>query len=189
MDMGRRKRLGREDWTGAALQALREGGLAAIAVEPLAARLSATKGSFYWHFRDREALVTAALERWEHDETDQVVEGLAAVAGAAQRLELLVDTVLVRDQTPDLSVPLLADAGHPAVAAALERVTRRRIDYLTEQFLALGVERREAEHRALLAYTAFLGLSQLRRFLPALAPGAAEIGPYAALLRRVLEPA
>ena len=40
-------------------------GLAAVAVEPLAARLGATKGSFYWHFRNRDAMLEAALQRWE----------------------------------------------------------------------------------------------------------------------------
>lgn len=186
MVMAGNKRLGPADWTGAALRALREGGLAAIAVESLAARLGTTKGSFYHHFRDREALVVAALQRWEHDETDQVVAGLAAAPGPAERLELLVDTVLVREQAPDLSVLLLADAAHPAVAAALERVTRRRVAYLTEQFTALGADPGDAAHRALLGYTAYLGLSQLRRFLPDLAPDAAELVAYTAFLRRLL---
>ncbi|WP_412543871.1 TetR/AcrR family transcriptional regulator [Longispora sp. K20-0274] len=59
-----RRRLTAEDWAEAALLAFAEGGLAAVAVEPIATRLGATKGSFYWHFPHRDALVVAALALW-----------------------------------------------------------------------------------------------------------------------------
>ena len=61
----RRRSLGADDWIDAATAVLVEDGVAAVAVEPLAARLGATKGSFYHHFPNRDALITAALERWE----------------------------------------------------------------------------------------------------------------------------
>ncbi|HXD37565.1 MAG TPA: helix-turn-helix domain-containing protein, partial [Rhodanobacter sp.] len=60
-----RNRLSAEDWELAALQLIAEQGVGALAVEALARRLGVTKGSFYWHFRTREALLQAALERWE----------------------------------------------------------------------------------------------------------------------------
>ncbi|MGH3388225.1 MAG: TetR family transcriptional regulator, partial [Actinomadura sp.] len=44
----RKTRLSRADWANAALEAIAEGGLAAVAIEPLATRLGTTKGSFYW---------------------------------------------------------------------------------------------------------------------------------------------
>src|SRR5262249_59889731 len=53
VDLQARTRLSRQAWVDAALEALGEGGLASVAVVPLAERLGATKGSFYWHFRNR----------------------------------------------------------------------------------------------------------------------------------------
>jgi AcrR family transcriptional regulator len=173
-----RSRLSREDWVLAALDALHGGGLAAVAVEPLATRLGATKGSFYWHFRDRSELIAATLAHWEHQGTDQVTVALDATPDPASRLRMLASITLTEEHQPDLSVALLADATHPLVAEALERVTRRRLDYLTEQFRALGLEEHEARARSLLAYTAFLGISQLRRHLP----GAAGTATTADLL-------
>ena len=41
----------------AAFRALARGGVEAIAVEPIAAELGTTKGSFYWHFKNRDSLV------------------------------------------------------------------------------------------------------------------------------------
>ena len=56
------QQLGRHDWVDAALRALTVGGLASLSVERLATELGATKGSFYWHFKDRAALIEATLD-------------------------------------------------------------------------------------------------------------------------------
>jgi len=61
-------RLSADDWARAALELIAEQGVAAVAVEPLARRLGVTKGSFYWHFRSRDALLQAAIERWEQED-------------------------------------------------------------------------------------------------------------------------
>jgi AcrR family transcriptional regulator len=54
--------LSKADWTEAALDALAGDGLSNVAVEPLARRLGATKGSFYWHFANRAELIAATLQ-------------------------------------------------------------------------------------------------------------------------------
>ncbi|MFP5354956.1 MAG: TetR family transcriptional regulator [Gemmatimonadota bacterium] len=54
----------RDQWLEAAVAALAEGGVAAVRVEVLAARLGVTKGSFHWHFRDRAALLEGLLALW-----------------------------------------------------------------------------------------------------------------------------
>src|SRR5690349_19807995 len=73
-------RLSAEDWAQAALELIAEQGVAAVAVEPLARRLVVTKGSFYWHFPSREALLVAALERWEQVEQQTVFGKMEAVS-------------------------------------------------------------------------------------------------------------
>ena len=81
-----KSRLSAEDWALAALDVIAEQGLAAVAVEPLARRLGVTKGSFYWHFPSREALLVAALERWEKTEQETVFGKLEAVSDPRARL-------------------------------------------------------------------------------------------------------
>jgi AcrR family transcriptional regulator len=175
--VGKGRRLGRDDWAEAALAALAEGGLAAVAVEPLAARLGATKGSFYWHFANRSALQEAAVLRWEERHTEAVIASLAGLPDPAERLRRLFDTVFRTGETGadggeaggdgDTSyaaeLALLADAEHPLVAPVLARVTARRIGWMTANFAELGCGPAEARHRAVLAYTAFIGLIQARR--------------------------
>ena len=187
-----RARLSARDWADAALAAMRRGGgLSAVAVEPLAAALCATKGSFSWHFANREALVTAALERWEERETEAVIAAVAEQDGPEARIRKLfaLTTYTATRERDAVELVLLADAAHPQVAAALRRVTERRLGYLTELFGEFGLDAAEARHRALLAYTGYLGHAQLAHSVRGVLPGGAEAERYldtvlATLLRR-----
>src|SRR5260370_13753711 len=101
-------RLTRDDWITAALRAIADGGLAAVGVEPLAARLGATKGSFYWHFENRDALLEAAIGRWEKETTtDVVAETTAAHHAPPSQFPRLVTSVLQRAEQAPVRPPLL----------------------------------------------------------------------------------
>jgi AcrR family transcriptional regulator len=159
------------DWVAAALAAIAEGGLAAVAVEPLAHRLGASKGSFYWHFDNRDALLTAALAHWEEQYTAAVTaENARAGADPVQRLRLLIRRVTALAETDSVYVALIATATHPAVAPVLARITRQRIDYTATLFRDIGFSAREARYRSLLAYSAHLGHTELARSAPSALP-------------------
>jgi AcrR family transcriptional regulator len=160
--------LGAADWEEAALDAMTKGGLPAVAVEPLARRLGVTKGSFYWHFRDRAALVEAMLARWERDATEAVIAAAAALGEPVDRLRRIFDQAFpaVADRGPSLLLALSDASSHPAVGRVLRRVSRRRIDYLAACYREIGFTPGEAEARALLAYAAYLGTLRLRREAP-----------------------
>ncbi|GAA1271481.1 TetR/AcrR family transcriptional regulator [Saccharothrix xinjiangensis] len=155
-----------DDWTGVALRAMAEGGVAAVAVEPLAARLGATKGSAYWHFPNREALLKATLERWEREHTEAVIELVRSVEDPAARLRLLFGTVLEAVEHSAVELAVLAAKDHPVVAPVLARVTARRVDYLEAVFRDLGFAADVARHRAVLAYSIYLGQAQLLAAAP-----------------------
>ncbi|MFI0226631.1 TetR/AcrR family transcriptional regulator [Streptomyces lydicus] len=173
-----RQRLTAQDWADAALTAIGEGGLAAVAVEPLAARLGATKGSFYWHFANRDALIEAALERWEEVDTEAVITEVETEPDPVGRLRRLLLRATDGAAEDPLEVSLLATAGQPRVAAALARVTERRIGYLASLFAEVGFTEDEARRRALLAYTAYLGHTQLGHAVPQSLPAGAARERY-----------
>ena len=168
-----RKRLTRGAWVQAALDAIAEGGLAAVAVAPLAKQLGATKGSFYWHFANREALVDAALADWEQSHTEAVIAEIEASSeDPVQQLRLLFKRVTELAARDRIELALLATADHRAVRPVLDRVTRRRTDFTAQLFHRLGFARAQAKRRALLAYSAYLGHAQLVHATPQLLPGA-----------------
>ena len=157
-----RTRLSRQDWIEAALQALADGGPPAVAVERLAARLGTTKGSFYWHFKDREELITVALATWERNETDAVIGDMQQIADPAERLQtlLVAATELEEEEHPD--VRLLPSASDPVVGEVVKRVQRKRLDFLARAFRDAGFPPAESRLRARLAYSLYLGWFQQR---------------------------
>jgi AcrR family transcriptional regulator len=183
-----RRRLTRLDWVNAALAAIAAGGLAAVAVEPLAQRIGTSKGSFYWHFENRDALLTAALAHWGEQYTAAVtVENTLTDADPVQRLRLLIRRVTALAETDSVYVALIATADHPLVAPALTRITEHRIEYTAALFRDIGFPATEARHRALLAYCAHLGHTELARSAPgALPQGRADREAYLQLVLTIL---
>lgn len=173
MDMAR-KQLTPHDWSTAALRAMARGGVAAVSVNALASELGATRGSFYWHFKDRDALLAAALETWERDNTATLITELEGITDPRLRLAALFTAALGQKDT-GLEPAVVAHADHPAVAPVLRRVTRQRIDYLTDLYLDLGLHATPARRQAITAYAAYLGWLELRRtardIVPEVTPG------------------
>jgi AcrR family transcriptional regulator len=171
--------LTREDWTRAALDAIGEGGVKAVAVERLAKTLGASRGSFYWHFRDRADLIDAALERWARENTAELVPKLDAITDPVKRLRTLLRSVY--EQPVDAVELTLSAAGDDPVAAPVfARVTRQRIDFLHRIFTDLGLPPSQAAARAWLAYAFYIGHHQLSKN-----PEASELRPDR--LNRVVE--
>jgi len=165
------RRLTRDDWITAALGAIADGGLAAVSVEPLAARLGTTKGSFYWHFENRDALLDAAIRRWEKETTtDVAAQVTAAHDGPASQFRRLAAAVIERVEQDRVGPALLASAAHPVVAPALERVTAARLNVIATVLRRLGFPPAQARRRALLAYSAYLGHGQLAHSTPSVLP-------------------
>jgi AcrR family transcriptional regulator len=159
----RRRSLGADDWIDAAMAVLAEDGVAAVAVEPLAARLGATKGSFYHHFPNRDALIAAALERWERRDTTDVRERLRLIADPRARIHAVMTAAITGRDGGLRDAALLASGAHPLVGPVVRRASAERIRYLTEAYEELGLPSARARRRALLTSAAYVGLMELIR--------------------------
>lgn len=152
-----------ERWAEEALEVIAQSGVSAVAVEPLAKKLGVTKGSFYWHFANRDALLDAALTLWEKRETEEIIESVSREADPRQRIEALFWKVLGDRRTSPLYFALSAVSGDPRIGSAVRRVAERRLGFMTECFTALGMGEEEARRRSLMAYALYLGMLQLQR--------------------------
>jgi AcrR family transcriptional regulator len=161
--------LDRDAWIRAGLDTLERGGVAAVAVVPIARELGVTRGSFYWHFTSRDELLAAVLERWERDHSDAVLDELEAIADPRERLRALLHRS--GSKAPSYFVRLLDAAGtDPLVRATLDRSAARRLEVIARACRQAGMTPAGARHHALLCYAAYVGLAQLGRDAPQAAP-------------------
>jgi AcrR family transcriptional regulator len=182
-------RLHRSDWVLAGFRALAQGGVDALRVEPIARALGATKGSFYWHFKDLADLKAAMLAAWEVLATTEITaavrrEGLSP----RERVLLLADkvSVLPEAEAGGLAVePAVRDWGRvdPRARAVLERVDAQRLADLCGFLGDAGLDPGPASEGAVRFYAAVIGLEALR-----VTAGIAMRAPLRAVAEAILRP-
>jgi AcrR family transcriptional regulator len=183
--MTEKKTLTAEDWATAALEAIAKDGVSAVAVEPLARKLGVTKGSFYWHFANREALLEAALALWERQETEDVINRIGDEPDPVLRIQRVFHKVDASTRTSRQYMALAAAAGNdPMIRKVVSRVTRERLDFMTDCYKGLGMQDDEALRWASSAYSVYLGVLQLRWDLPDALPANAESAEYQAYMQQ-----
>lgn len=197
---GRAGALTADDWVDAAVRAIAEQGVGAVAIEPIAQRLGVTKGSFYWHFPDRAALLRAAVQRWEDAATEAVGAAFGSIVDPRERLTRLVVDASAEEGRAEVGSDrgvagsafalAIADAAlDPIVGPVVRRVAARRIAVLEACYRALGYGGDAARSRALLAHAAHLGTLRLMREAPDWAPRGEDLRAYRRLLVAALVPA
>jgi AcrR family transcriptional regulator len=154
----------RNAWIEEGLRALADGGRDAVRVELLARSLGVTKGGFYWHFRDRRALLDELLDAWERLGVDAVIERLEARGGDA-RTKLRRLSGIARSPEETLGIdPLSIDLAvrdwarrDRAVARRLRHVDNRRMSYMRSLFGEFCRIDDDIEARCLLMYSLWIG--------------------------------
>lgn len=149
------QRLGRVEWIDAAFKTLIESGVSSVHVEALAKRLGVTKGSFYWHFKDRTELLDAVLEKWRDQFVIAKVEDLGG--DSRKRLINLLDVVPRKRGSKhtggSMELAMRSWARYDDNAAiAVAEVDTLRMDYVRKLLIEMGVDIKEAEARAFIVY-------------------------------------
>ena len=155
----------RDAWIEGGLHALAAGGPDAVRVETLAAGLHVTKGGFYHHFRDRQALLDAMLDTWEETLVDRAIETSDRGGGDGRaRLRRLFSAANASEDLLALELSVRDWARrNPEVAERVRRVDSRRVDYLRPLFAEFCDDPADVEGRCLLVLTLFVGESLVTR--------------------------
>ncbi len=155
-------RLDAAAWTDAGLAVLAESGVDAVRIEPLARRLTVTKGSFYWHFKDRADLLAAMLTSWRRQATLKIIERIErSQREPLDKLRQLIDLpVLGKNSARGASLELairLWGKSDPSAAEAIREIDQQRLTHIEGLLKAAGVrDDAEAEGRAFLYYAFML---------------------------------
>ncbi len=154
------RKLSRNEWVAGSFEALCDGGIDALRVEPLAKRLGVTKGSFYHHFENRRALHMALLGEWERLGTSQIIDDVSGSSpDAAVRLRTLAHETMKSDPfTDSIETGIRSWAAiDEEVSATVARVDARRLGFTEGLLRELGLPTALAKRRSLLLYRVLIG--------------------------------
>jgi len=159
-DQDQRIPLSRERWLELALDTLSGKGHSKFSLDALINAMPVSKGSFYWHFKNREDFVMALVEFWDRHETQNVVSSLATLPENVSAEDKLWELMCVVYETHFVRHELLIRAltlEFPEVSKAVDIVDQIRAQTVKDLFAQMGFEGDELEMRTLvfLATTAF----------------------------------
>lgn len=158
-----RSQLDRGNWIESAIDVLAREGIAGLRVEVLAKRCGVTKGSFYWHFKDRQDLLAAVLEHWREGRIRDIEKTTSFTPGMERsQLYYAIEVYGASRNRKGMSIELAVRdwARHdPQAAAVVEAVDLYRLDCTRKLFVAAGMSDAEAKSRSLLLYACVFGLS------------------------------
>jgi len=158
-----RTQLDRQEWIEAATEVLAEKGMEGMRVELLAKSFGVTKGSFYWHFKDRQDLFNAVLQVWKEGRIRDIDKQTSGAPGKErEQLAHVVEIYSANRNRKGISIELAVRewARHDAQAAAVvEEVDTHRLECTRRLFVASGLSELEAKSRSLLLYAYVFGQS------------------------------
>ena len=162
----------RDAWITGAIAILAEHGVDGLRVETLAKRLGVTKGSFYWHFKDRRDLFDAVLTHWKDGRIKDIRKQTHCAPGG--EAQALLDTIevyaAVRNRKGLLIEAAVRDWARRDTHAAtmVADVDAERLACACRLCLACGMDDTEARARSVMFYAYIFGISLMRceRFAP-----------------------
>lgn len=158
-----RSQLDRRDWIELATHVLADQGLDGLRVEVLAKQFGVTKGSFYWHFKDRQDLLTAVLDTWKDGRIRDIIKQTTAQPGKErEQIYHVIDVYSAARSRKGVSIELAVRewARRDAHAAAIvAEVDNCRLENARRLFQEYGLPEGEAKARSLLLYAYVFGQS------------------------------
>lgn len=149
-----------ELWVNAAYEALIEQGIDAVKIQVLGARLKLSRTSFYWHFKDRAALLAALIDTWAGRTTEPLIAACRAPAESEAEAMLNLIGCFLSDRTFDSRLEFavrgwaLQDA---AIRARLQAVDAQRLAALSEMLERWGHGAKDADVRGRAIYLVQIG--------------------------------
>lgn len=148
------RKLTREDWIAVARKVAVKSGIEDVKVDRLAKRMKVTRGSFYWHFEDRQALLDALLDDWRGRNIREIEQITARWATTPLDFVEVIRIWLGEDPiVPQFDAAIRAWARKsPAVARLVHETDDSWVALLRSHFTRMGMGADESLVRARIVY-------------------------------------
>lgn len=153
-------RQSKDDYYRTALDLLADGGVDALTIANLCARLGVTTGSFYAHFAGIREFHAGFLEQWADGRVYQLKEHVDATPDPLDRIDLLRSLAVGLHHEAESAIRGWART-NPLVAEFQRRVDAGREDALTQAFRDIGIDKVEARVLARIGLTILVGTQQI----------------------------
>ncbi len=151
--------LGRDAWIDAGIELLIADGVDQVKITRLADMLGVTRGSFYWHFKDRGDLLSAILEFWEGRNTKAIVDAVSGAKGVEEGILSLFQVWIdhgVFDPEVDAAIRAWGN-NDPDVKEAVRQADAVRIESLRDMYARDGYRHPDCFIRARILYFSQVG--------------------------------
>lgn len=158
-----RSQLQRFDWLHQALEIFVGEGIEAVRITRLADDLGVTRGSFYWHFQNREELIDSLVSYWKDKNTAAITDSMTQASSLADGIFRFFETCIDSQQfDPRLDLALREWARRSApIHALLDQEDAARIEALQQFFLRFDYPLPQALIRARVLYYSQIGFYAL----------------------------
>lgn len=152
-------------WLQAAYEALVGSGVDAVRIQPLAKALNLSRTSFYWFFKDRQALLDSLVARWKTGNTGNLVARAGAYAqsvneGILNVFDCFFDTAIF-DSDFEFAMRSWA-VKSIELAGAVNDADDTRIAAIAAMFIRFGYGAASADVRARALYLTQIGYISLK---------------------------
>lgn len=158
-----RSQLGRDEWVSGATDLMAKLGIDGVRVEVLAKTLGVTKGSFYWHFKDRQDLLDVLLETWRAGRIRDIEKQTALTPGKErEQARHLIEVYSAGRNRKGIAIELaIRDWARrdPGAAQIVEAVDAHRLECTRKLFRVVGYDEQESKARSLMLYAYVFGQS------------------------------
>ena len=134
-----------------ALEILAEEHNALLRIDTLVKRMGVTKGSFYWHFKDRDDFLSQIIDYWVYEFNEKVGDEVYKAVGdqdPRERLRFLL-TYLVEHDCARYDMTIRSWASQdPKIGEVLKKVDQFRLDIIYSLLVEMGLPEAKAKLRA-----------------------------------------
>ena len=158
-----RSQFQRYDWLAAAMEVFIREGIDAVRITRLAEELGVTRGGFYWHFANRDDLITALVDYWQEKNTSAIVDSFDNITNLKQGIFQFFETCLdVKKFDPRLDLAIREWARRSSeIRDHVDEADQARVQAITDFFVRFDYPMPEAFIRARVLYFAQIGFYAL----------------------------
>lgn len=149
-------RFSKTHWLELGQSLLKTKGPGALTLERLTKSAGKTRGSFYHHFKSRDAFLTAMIEAWQSTSLTSLAVRLQNEDSAAGKRKIMRGVSMEWDGAFERQLRILA-AQEPLVAKLLSQVDELRIHGLASMIALLQPEVEDPAAFAFVQYAAIVG--------------------------------